>query len=246
MDNEKLQINLGQETNHAEIVIREGTAVKELEPRAPVKTNLLGVIGVPYEYLLKRVSTGQFEQERSYIAVNRENISLTLVTNEHDEYLYGVVTGKLEFHPKFKGFGINFNKVWSPAELGMFFKMNHSFFTDRATNMKLVHELMNFTATVNNKIEKSVKESGDRTDNFAQIVNSNLPESFTLVLPIFKGTKPETIEVETFAQVNGREVSFILISPGAQAVLEEIRDGVIDEQLDLIREIAPNIAIIEQ
>lgn len=246
MEAEKLQVNLGKDTNHAELVIREGAAVKVLEPKAPIKQELSGVIGVPYEYLLKRVDSGQFEQERSHLIVNREKISLSLVINEHDEYTRGVITGKLEHHPKFLAFGINSGRVWTPTELGMFFKMNHSFFTDRATNMKLVHELKNFTATINNKIEKSVKESGDRTDHFAQVVNSNLPESFTLVLPIFKGTAPETLEVETFAQVNGREVSFVLISPGAQAVLETIRDSVIDEQLTLIKQLAPDIAIIEQ
>ncbi len=57
--------------------------------------------------------------------------------------------------------------------------------------------------------------------------------------------QPETIEVETFAQVNGREVAFVLLSPGAQVTLEDLRDKVIDEQLEQIREIAPEIAIIE-
>ena len=94
-------------------------------------------------------------------------------------------------------------------------------------------------------IARAVKENGNRTDNFAQVVNSNLPESFTIQMPIFKGMQPETIEVETFAQVNGREVAFVLLSPGAQATLEDLRDKVIDEQLKQIREIAPEIAIIE-
>lgn len=45
MDNEKLQINLAPGMSKAELVIREGAAPKELEPKAPVKTNLKGVIG---------------------------------------------------------------------------------------------------------------------------------------------------------------------------------------------------------
>jgi hypothetical protein len=90
-----------------------------------------------------------------------------------------------------------------------------------------------------------VKESGDRTDNFAQVVNSNLPKSFVLNIPVFKGMPVETLEVETFAQINGREVAFTLLSPGANQTLEEIRDKVIDDQLAQVREIAPNIAIIE-
>ena len=102
-----------------------------------------------------------------------------------------------------------------------------------------------FTINLNNKIERSVKENGNQTDNFAQVVDSNLPPSFTLKLPIFKGTPAETLEVETFAKINGREVHYILLSPGANAALEEIRDEAIDNELEDIIEIAPEIAIIE-
>jgi hypothetical protein len=55
----------------------------------------------------------------------------------------------------------------------------------------------------------------------------------------------ETLEVETFAKINGREVAFTLFSPGANQTLEEIRDRAIDSQLEQIGEIAPNIVIIE-
>ncbi len=245
MQNEKLQINFAPGMAKAELVLREGVAPKELDPKAPVKTKLNGVISAVVEYLTKRINTGQFAQKDCHILVNRENIEITLIINEADEYKRGEIVGKLGYNPKFVEFGINGGKVWTPTELGMFIKMNRAFFADRAENMKLVSCLMNFTADVNNKIDRAVKENGNRTDNFAQVVNSNLPESFTIQMPIFKGMQPETIEVETFAQVNGREVAFILLSPGAQATLEDLRDKVIDEQLKQIREIAPEIAIIE-
>ncbi|MDR1897994.1 MAG: hypothetical protein LBR10_14520 [Prevotellaceae bacterium] len=246
MQNEKLQIVLGEGVQKAEVVLREGAAIKELEPKAPLKTNLSGVIGVPVEYLLKRAPTGQFTQERAHLIVNREKIKLSLVINEDDEYLRGQVDGTLEPHPKFIEFGINTGKVWAPVELGLFFKMNRAFFPSKDENMKLVTELMNFSATVNNKIERSVKENGDKGDVFVQTVNSNLPGKFTLTIPLFKGMTAETLEVETFAKINGREVAFTLLSPGANQTLEEIRDRAIDNQLKQIREIAPNIAIIEQ
>lgn len=245
MQNEKLQINFAPGMAKAELVLREGVAPKELDPKAPVKTLLNGVIGAVVEYLTKRINTGQFAQKDCHILVNRENIEITLIINEADEYKRGEIVGKLGYNPKFVEFGINGGKIWTPTELGMFIKMNRAFFADRSENMKLVSCLMNFTADVNNKIDRAVKENGNRTDNFAQVVNSNLPESFTIQMPIFKGMQPETIEVETFAQVNGREVAFVLLSPGAQATLEDLRDKVIDEQLKQIREIAPEIAIIE-
>ena len=178
--------------------------------------------------------------------VNREEITIKLIINEDDFYNSGEVKGKLQIHPKFVEFGINSGKIWTPTELGLFFKMNRAFFVDRTENMKLVTTLMNFTASVNNTIERSVKENGNRTDNFAQVVNSNLPESFRLRIPIFKGMTSEDLEVETFAQINGREVNFMLLSPGANQTTEDLRDNVIDDQLAAIREIAPQIVIIEE
>jgi hypothetical protein len=123
--------------------------------------------------------------------------------------------------------------------------MNRAFFEDKNECMRLVTALMNFEADVNVKMERAYKENGNRTDNFAQVVNSNLPDGFTLKISIFKGMPAETLEVETFASVDGRDVSFVLLSPGANQTLEDLRNKVIDEQLDQIKEIAPDIAIIE-
>jgi len=247
MKNEKLAVNFAEGIQKGELVIREVTTVNELEIKAPLKLNIDGVIGSVSEFLSKRKDqSDQINEKRCHILVNREKISIKLIFNENDEYQTGTIKGTLEEHPKYKEFGINSGKIWAPAELGMFFKMNRSFFQDKTENMKLVSELMNFTAKVNSSIERSVKENGDRTDNFAQTVNSNLPASFTLTIPIFKGTQVETLEVETFAQISGRDISFILLSPAANQTMEDIRDKVIDEQLSKIAEHCPNIAIIEQ
>lgn len=247
MKNEKMQINLAEGNPKSELIIREVSSVNELDVKAPLKLNIEGVIGSVSEFLSKRVDQeDQINQKRCHILVNREKISMKLIFNENDEYLTGSIKGTLAEHPKFLEFGINANKVWTPTGLGMFFKMNRSFFTDKTENMKLVTELMNFTATVNNSIERSAKENGDRTDKFAQTVNSNLPKAFTLKIPIFKGTQAETLEVETFAQVNGRDISFVLLSPAANQTMEDIRDKVIDEQIERINIMCPDIAIIEQ
>lgn len=54
------------------------------------------------------------------------------------------------------------------------------------------------------------------------------------------------IEVEFYASVNGRDVTLQLVSPGACQLLEDLRDRIIDEQVTRIRELAPEMAIIEQ
>jgi hypothetical protein len=244
---EKVIVNAAEGASTIEVILREGPAPKVIDPKPPVKIDLSGVIGAPVEFLTHRLDQeDQINQKRCHVIVNREDISITLITSENDEYNRGIIKGTLSMHPKFVEFGINESKIWTPTELGMFFKMNRAFFSDLSENMRLVTELMNFTATVNNSIEKSAKENGDRIDKFAQTVYSNLPKAFVLNIPIFKGKPSEILEVETFAQVNGREIAFILISPAANQVMEDIRDKVIDEQIAAIRSLAPDIAIIEE
>lgn len=247
MSKEKFQINLAQGAEKAEVIVREVSEVNELKVKAPVKVNLSGVIGAPYEFLSKRIDQpDQINQKRCVVIYSRESLSITLVTNENDEYNMGTVVGKLQQHPKFKEFGINSGKAWEPNELGQFFKMNRAFFSDKSENMKLVSDLLNFEAKVNTTIEKQKSEGGDFKDNYSGAVTSNVPGKFKLKIPLFKGRPAEELEVEFYASINGRNVFLQLYSPGANQALEDIRDMVIDEQISAIRELAPEIAIIEE
>jgi len=228
-------------------IIREGKAPELLPDLKPILLNISGNIGSVTEFLLKRKDQPlQVDQKRCLIMVNRDNITIVLTTCENDSYHIGKVKATLQAHPKFEEFGINNGKVWTPTQLGLFFKMNRAFFPDKSENMSLVTTLMNFTATVNNSIERSVKENGSKVDNFAQVVDSNLPKSFTLLIPIFKGVPAEQLEVETFSSVNGREIGFILLSPAANQTMEESRDKVIDDEIEKIKILCPDIAIIEE
>jgi len=246
METEKIVISPAAGTEKVEVVFREGAAEKVLDPKPPVKTSISGTLESPLEYLLKRDGQGQFDRNRCHVLVNREKLSIELVINDHDEYFKGSVSGTLEFNSKFNEFGINTNKKWSPTDFGKFVKMNRSFFSDKASAMALVTELMSFKATVDSKVERELKENGGKTDNFNQVVTSNLPASFKLSLQIFKGLPVEEIEVETFADIDGRDVSFILISPGANESLESTRDTAIDAVINQIKEKFPEIVIIEK
>lgn len=245
MEKEKLHINVTPGMGPAEVILREGKA-PELPPvLKPINIDIKGSLGAVAEYLAKRVNTGEFEQKECHILVDREYMTIDLVVNEKDPYKIGNISGKLEIHPKFNEFGINSTRVWSPTDLGMFIKMNRACFEDRGANMTLVSTLLNFTATVNNKIDRAIQENGSRTDNFSQIVNSNLPASFMVYLPVIKGYPPVSVEVETIAKIDGKNVMFVLISPGAAEIVELTKNDAIDKELEKIRNIAPEIAIIE-
>ena len=141
--------------------------------------------------------------------------------------------------------GINAERKWEPIKLSQFFKMHRAFFKDKSENMMLVSTLKNFKAKVNQDIERSKEENGNKTDNYSQVVDSNLPKSFKLNIPLFKGFACEEIEVEIYADVDGREVSLSLVSAGANEAIEEYKNKVIDEQIEAIKGVAPDIVIIE-
>ena len=121
-----------------------------------------------------------------------------------------------------------------------------AFFTDVKTNMELVSTFLSFKGNVNQEFDRETKMNGSYKSNFTQVVNSNMPDGFKLQIPIFRGMPAETLDVETFARVDGRDITIVLLSPGAECTLESIRDKVIDEQLYTIKEIAPEIVIIEE
>ena len=247
MQNEKMQINLDKDCQKAEVVIREVDKVNELPVLEPEKVNVSGTITSIFSFLEKRWGCeGQINHEHTHIIVDRDNLSMTLVANETDARNKMVIVGKLQLSRRFMEFHINDGYVWEPLVLSQFFKMNRAYFSNRDENMKLVSVFKNFKAKVNTDYERDRKENGSYTDNYSQIVDSNMPDRFSVVLPIFKGTKAQSIEVETYATINGHDVTVQLISPSAQQVVDETLDAIIDEQIAAIREIAPEIPFIEK
>lgn len=230
-----------------EVIIRKGEAANAVEPlptKAPVKTDLSGVISTPYDWLSKRIDT--IDQKRSYIGVSREKMQIVLVTNEDDSYTMGIVRGQVEVTELFRASKINNTQEgWVPEKLSQFFRLNRSLFADKEECMKLVSLLRNFTAKAKSEIQKQKDPSGSRADVFRQEVESNLPKSFTLNMPIFKGTPKVAIEVEFDHYLVDGDCILQLVSPGANDLVEDFRDRCIDDVLNKIRAIAPDIAILE-
>lgn len=225
-----------------EIILREGKAAEQLPNHEPLPVSIDGTIDTPLRWLEKKVEL--IDQKKAYISVSRDEMSISLVDKEND-YYSNSISGQLEPSKEMKDFGINTDKHWEPAKLSQFCKMKRSFFRDKAANMALVSTLKNFKAKVAQDIERSKEENGSKVDNYSQVVDSNLPKSFKLNIPLFKGFACEEIEVEIYADVDGRDVSLSLVSAGANETIEEYKNRVINEQIEAIKVVAPDIAIIE-
>ena len=225
-----------------EVVLREGEAPVALDPKEQERVVINGTIDAPLRWLEKRVEL--INQKATNIIVNRDKMRMALTIDE-TSYYQTEINGILQASKEMQEFGINVEKKWEPIKLSKFIKMHRAFFTDKSQNMMLVSTLKNFKAKVNQDIERSKEENGSKVDNYSQVVDSNLPKSFKLNIPLFKGFACEEIEVEIYADVDGRDVSLSLVSAGANEAIEEYKNKVIDVQLDAIRQIAPDIVIVE-
>ena len=244
MSENKLNVVVPKDYNGTpiEVVLREGEAPVVLDPKEPERVVISGTIDTPFRWLEKRIEL--INQKASNIIVNRDVMGIALTVDETN-YYQSDIRGELKTSKEMMEFGINTEKKWEPIKLSKFLKMHRAFFTDKSQNMMLVSTLKNFKAKVNQDIERSKEENGSKVDNYSQVVDSNLPKSFKLNIPLFKGFACEKIEVEIYADVDGRDVSLSLVSAGANEAIEEYKNKVIDEQLEQIRQIAPDIVIIE-
>lgn len=245
MTESKLNVVVPKDYNGTpiEVVLREGEAPVALDPKEPEEVSIDGTIESPLRWLEKRIEL--IKQKASNIIVNRDKMRICLTIDEKD-YYQTIVAGSLKESKEMEEFGINSEyKKWDPIKLSKFLKMHRAFFTDKSANMMLVSTLKNFKAKIVADVERSKEENGSRTDNYSQVVDSNIPKPFKLNIPLFKGFANEEIEVEIYADVDGRDVSLSLVSAGANEAIEEYKNKVIDEQLDAIRQIAPDIVIIE-
>lgn len=244
MSENKLNVIAPKDYNGApiEVVLREGEAPIALDPKEPERVVINGTIDAPFRWLEKRVEL--INQKSTNLIVNRDKMGLALTIDETN-YYQTEINGILQASKEMMEFGINTDKKWEPIKLSKFIKMHRAFFTDKSQNMMLVSTLKNFKAKVNQDIERSKEENGSKVDNYSQVVDSNLPKSFKLNIPLFKGFDNEEIEVEIYADVDGRDVSLSLVSAGANEAIEEYKNKVIDVQLDAIRQIAPDIVIVE-
>ena len=244
-----LTVNIENYTGDSpiEIIYREGGAPKpvdQLEMKEPEKYGAAGIISTPLDWLEKRIDT--IDQKRANIQVNREAMTITLTINEDYYYTKNRFIGKVEFSDVFRKFGINDPEAgWIPAKLGQFLRLNRSVFPDKEACMRLVSALKNFSANAKAEIQKQRDPSGSMAEVYRMEVESNLPRSFTIDVAIFKGTAKTPIEIEFDHYLKDGEVLLQLVSPGANEMMESYRDNCIDDVLDRIKAIAPDIAILE-
>jgi hypothetical protein len=250
MENQEVY-NIGKGVK--EVTITHKKALDELMPE---KVGITGNIDSVFNWLEKRVKQlGEptyiddpenfVAQKTSHVLIDRDKMEMALTFNETDPLYIGFVQGKLSKHPDFTQWQINNGNQWSNEDLSEFIKMNRNCFKSKADAMKLSAELKNLKI----KVDKEMEASNDNRGNVRvlagqKVVDSTIPKSFHLNVPVFKGQGKSEFEVEVY--VNAQTFNVSLVSPDANDIVSEVRDSIIDEQKKKIQEIAPELVIIEQ
>jgi hypothetical protein len=176
------------------------------------------------------------------LTVNREAMTIILCVDPKGE-APDTVTGSLELHEDFTKFGINSGLEMTTTTLAELFKMNRSAFKDREVAMNLVKELRSFKAKVDKQLEKTVDDRANYNLHKSQAVDSNIPESFYLNVPIFKGQPSRSFQVEI--NINAESLNCSLISPEVNDYISDEKNKIIDEQVEKIEALVPELVIIE-
>lgn len=244
---ETKEIKVSVEQGVKELVIRQGEAEPVVKFREPVKiSGNLSVVASylknPPQWFKTPGEGGDAPLNFSSLSVSRDKGRLILVVDEgmHWESKY---IGELAFDKAFSDFQINTGKSYSTFELADFIKMNRSYFESKDVAMRLVSELRNFKAKVDKELENADDNRGNKRVLISQIVESNIPQSFKLYMPIFKGYPKPLFDVEI--NINASDFSCTLISPEANDYSTEIKNDLIDAELATIRELFPELKVFE-
>lgn len=221
-----------------DIVIRFGDALPLQEPKY---VSIHGTIDAPARWVEKRKD--DIVSADAHVLVDRDRMTITLNTDENSAYMDQIV-GTLTLSTEMQEFGINTGEYMSCFDMADRIKQLRSYFETQQDAMKLVTELRNFKAKIDKELEVSDDKRGNQKILRAQTVESNLPKSFNVNMPIFKGTEKRTFEVEV--EINPNDLSCTLVSPDAHDIVVQERDSQMDGVLVRIAEAAPNIVIIEQ
>jgi hypothetical protein len=230
MDNLQINVENGVKT----LTVLQGSS---LPLKEPLKVNIKGNINSVLEYLEKR----KIDELNSHIIVDINNMSITLYVDEKNFYL-DIIQGTLMLSKIFQVFEINTGVERSTFQLADFVKMNRSYFQTSTDALKLISELNNFKAKVLKEIEKSDDKRANTTELKRQVVESNIPKSFILNIPLFSGMERRNIEVEVY--INSDTLNCSLISPHANEIIQNESELILDKIIGSIKELCPNLVII--
>lgn len=224
--------------NVDEVIIRIGDAPEAHDPKA---LTIKGTIETPRLWLEKRAAL--LDLSLCHVSVSRDAMAMQLRIREK-EFDEDVINGTIELSKEMRLFDINGTKRLTNFEMARLIKMNRTCFANKSVAMELVSILQNFKAKVDKELEKADNRRGDYKILVNQTVQSNLPEAFTLRIPVINGGPIEEVLVEV--DIDPGDFTCALVSPDAADRLHDLSYTLIDDEVNAIKDKFPTLVIYEQ
>jgi len=223
------------------LTILEG---KTLDPKPPVKILIEGHVTAPAEFLKKRfrdqigsaescangILLQKVDIRNAILIVDEDAMTITLSLDQENPY-GAVITGKLEFTNYLDEFHINTNKEFRRPELTKLLRFSKQLFrdVDKYDELLKAYQTLDIKALIEARQEDDTR--GNKNFSLSKKVTTNLPESFVLRLPIFKGQQPEEFRVEIGINTTDGDARFNFESPELKALIDQRKIEIFEEQL---------------
>ena len=232
---EKVAVNLMNGPQGSALTIREG---KALEEKHPEKLNLTGRIESVRQYLDARKGTEQapgrlqhIDKDLAVILINEEELSITLHADPNN-FFGTIVTGRMQHNADLTGFQINKEHKFSRESLVKLLTFSRRFFNDAVEWENVLNAVRRLKVSSTSDISQDTDNRGNKEMIFKKSVDSaNIPNSFTLLIPIFKGQIPRKFSVDLCLEVTDAGVKFYLESVELVELTEQDRKDIINKEL---------------
>jgi hypothetical protein len=232
MNNEKIATQkLENNPKLEELIIREGAAAIIEKPEPLV---IAGTIDAPSRYIDYRAD--YIDLGTSHALVSKSQGTIELIVNESWPLLKQTISGTLSVSKIYESLGINNpGKFYAPKELSKKFKLLRSIFPDKAEHAKLVGTLFNFQAKVNSNLNDEDDRRGNKSILFEQAVESNVPESFEINIPLIEGEESQSIKIDVVIEAGSSlDIKCFLESADAAELVDESREKRVMEEVGKI------------
>lgn len=226
---QELKLNITAEGAETTILIGRANT-----PKQPNKLSVSGDFSAVSNYLeVKQRSANSFQAvspETTIVLCDKEKLTIELFTDPNDPNATEV-RGKAEFSKELLEFGVNQNKFFTKEQLVKIIRYNRRFFPNKLENADLLAAYQNFSASVNKNIQDKSDLRGNRDSQFQKTVNTSLPESFVLEIPIFKGEKSASFPVEICMEDYDSGIRFWFESVDLSELIATKTDEIFEREL---------------
>lgn len=218
----------------SELIIREGRA---LEIENPKDVKIEGSITAPATFIKERHA--DFEKNKNHVLIDKEKGTISLTLNEDFPFNGYSISGSIRIGNKFKSLGINTDISYTPEELSKKLKLLRSIFDSKAEHASIVNSLRCIKAKLKQDIDAKDDSRGNSSVNFTQVLDSNIPEKFSLTLPLIEGEEPKKFDVNVFIEGNSyNELKCYLESIDAADMIEESFKEILEREVKILKEYA--------